>query len=128
MSELVVHAHMTVRPGQLAGFTQQANEVLRLTREQDTGTLRYDWFISQDGTECETHETYRSSADLLEHNTHVAQARGRLFAEFADDHSMTVYGEVSPELAELMDKMQKAGHLKVTFFSLVQGLESLTTA
>jgi len=115
---------MKVRPGQLDGFMEQATEVMRLTSEKDTGTLRYDWFISRDGTECETHEAYARSEDLLEHNAHVAEARGKLFAEFADDHFMTVYGDVSQELADLMEQMQKAGHLRVTFFSFVQGLES----
>ena len=45
-----VSAHMTVRPGQLEGFKQQAAECIRITKEQDTQTLRYDWFLSSDGT------------------------------------------------------------------------------
>jgi quinol monooxygenase YgiN len=127
MADLEVFAHMKVRPGRLEGFKEQAAEVVRLTREKDTQTLRYDWFISRDGTECETHETYPSSEGLLEHNANVAEARGKLFAEFADDHFMTVYGEVSQELGDLMERMQKAGHLRVTFFSFVEGLESLSS-
>jgi quinol monooxygenase YgiN len=123
MADLEVYAHMQVRPGRLEEFKQQAAEIMRLTKEKDTHTLRYDWFISRDGTECETHETYPNSEGLLEHNAHVADARGKLFAEFAEDHFMTVYGEVSQELGDLMEKMQKAGHLRVTFFSFVQGLQ-----
>jgi len=26
--------------------------LIRITREEDTHTLRYDWFLSLDGTEC----------------------------------------------------------------------------
>jgi hypothetical protein len=51
-------AHMTVRPGQLEGFKQQAAECIRLTREKDTGALRYDLFLGSDGTQCEVGETY----------------------------------------------------------------------
>jgi quinol monooxygenase YgiN len=51
-------AHMTVRPGCLEGFKKQAAECIRITRQKDTQTLRYDWFISTDGTECEVREAY----------------------------------------------------------------------
>jgi hypothetical protein len=37
---------------------------------------------------------------------------------------MTAYGEPSTELFEMVEAMQKAGHVKVTWFSFLQGLES----
>ncbi len=123
MAGLEVHAHMKVRPGQWEGFKRQAAECIRLTKEKDTRTLRYDWFVSRDGTECEVHEAYASSEGMLEHNANVAEARDKLFAEFAEDHFMTFYGEVSPELAGLLEKLQQAGHVRFTLFSFVQGLE-----
>jgi quinol monooxygenase YgiN len=52
MSHLELHAHLKIRPGQLEGFKAQAAEIIRITREHDTKTLRYDWFINEDGTEC----------------------------------------------------------------------------
>jgi len=58
MSYLELSAHMTVRPGCLEGFKKQAAECIRITNEKDTGTLRYDWFLSIDGTECEVREAY----------------------------------------------------------------------
>ena len=66
MSHLELRAQMTVRPGQLVGFTAQAAELMRLTRELDTHTLRYDWFVSEDGTRCEVHEAYESEQGLFE--------------------------------------------------------------
>ena len=53
MPTFEVSAHMTIRPGQLEGFKRQAAECIRITQEKDTHTLRYDWFISSDGRECE---------------------------------------------------------------------------
>ena len=50
MATFEVSAHMTVRPGQLEGFKKQAAECIRITKEKDTHTLRYDWFLSRDGT------------------------------------------------------------------------------
>ncbi|WP_068058131.1 putative quinol monooxygenase [Nocardia xishanensis] len=118
MGHLELHAHLRVRPGQLEGFKAQAAELMRLTREKDTQTLRYDWFISEDGTECEVHETYRSGEGLFEHNSHIMDARAILFEKYAYDHRMTAFGEVSQELRELADK--HAGGIAV--YSFLQGL------
>ena len=53
-----VTARLKIRDGELDGFKQQAAEMMRLTRELDTGTLAYDWFLSEDGSECEVFEAY----------------------------------------------------------------------
>ncbi|MGE5434740.1 MAG: hypothetical protein ACM3S3_08150, partial [Candidatus Doudnabacteria bacterium] len=63
-----VSARMSIRDGGLDGFKQRAAEIMRLTREQDTKTLRYDWFVSDDGTECEVREGYLDADGLLDHN------------------------------------------------------------
>ncbi|WP_433565692.1 hypothetical protein ACQP1O_10895 [Nocardia sp. CA-151230] len=118
MGHLELHAHLKIRPGQLEGFKAQAAEIMRLTSEKDTQTLRYDWFISEDGTECEVHEAYPSGQGLIEHNTHVMHARAILFEKYAYDHRMTAFGEVSQELRELAHK--HAGGIAV--YSFLQGL------
>jgi quinol monooxygenase YgiN len=124
MGRLEVIAHLKVRPGQLDGFKKQAAELIRLASELDTGTLRYDWFLSRDGTECEVHEAYTSSESMMEHSAHIAEARAKMFAEFAEDHAVKVFGEPSPQFFEMVEGMQKAGHVKVSWFSFLQGLES----
>ncbi len=118
-----VGAHMTVRPGQLEEWKTQAAELMRLTREMDTQTLRYDWFLSQDGTQCGVREAYLSEAGLIEHNAHIMEARAKLFRDFADDHVMTVYSEASQQLIQLMDV--HAGGAR--WFSFLQGLEPSPT-
>jgi quinol monooxygenase YgiN len=123
MSHLELHAHLKIRPGQLEGFKAQAAEILRITREQDTKTLRYDWFIKEDGTECEVHEAYVSEEGLFEHNVHVMAAREVLFRDYAFDHRMTAFGEVSRQLRELSAK--HAGGMAV--YSFLQGLEATAT-
>src|SRR5689334_140894 len=118
MSHLELHAHLKIRPGQLEGFKAQAAELMRITREQDTKTLRYDWFINEDGTECEVHELYVNEEGLFEHNIHIMEARAVLFREYAFDHRMTVFGEVSQQLRDLAIK--HAGGIRV--YSFLQGL------
>jgi quinol monooxygenase YgiN len=123
MSLLEVHAHLKIRPGQLEGFKTQAAEIMRITREQDTKTLRYDWFIKEDGMECEVHESYLNEEGLFEHNRHVLEARTVLFKDFAFDHRMAVFGEISQQLRDLAIK--HAGG--ITVYSFLQGLETAAT-
>ena len=120
MSHLELHAHLKIRPRQLEGFKAQAAEIMRLTREQDTKTLRYDWFIKEDGTECEVHEAYLNEEGLIEQNMHVMEARAVLFRDYAFDHRMTAFGKVSQQLRDLSTK--HAGG--ITVYSFLQGLET----
>lgn len=116
---LEVIARMKIRPGQLDAFKAQAAELIRLTEENDTHTLRYDWFVDQDGTECEVHEAYLGSEGLIEHNTHIMEARAVLFRDYAFDHCMSVYGELSEQLRDLGQKHAGGFHE----YSFLRGLE-----
>jgi quinol monooxygenase YgiN len=115
-----VMARLKVRDGELAGFREQAAEMMRQTREKDTKTLRYDWFLSADGTECEVREAYVDADALIEHAQNVAEARDKLFRDFAHDHEMTLYGEPSPALAQLIERL--SGIVPFRRLSLLQGL------
>jgi quinol monooxygenase YgiN len=119
MSNFEVRARLKVREGKLEEFKRQAAEMMRLTKEKDTGTLAYDWFISDDGTECEVREAYVHPDALVEHAFNVFEARQVLFAEFAYDHKMVFFGDPSPRLLELVRKIG----VNVTFFTLLQALE-----
>ena len=104
MGYFELHAHLKIRPGQLEGFKAQAAELIRITRERDTKTLRYDWFIKEEGTECEVHEAYENEQGLFEHNMHIMEARAVLFRDYAFDHRMTAFGEVSQQFRDLTKK------------------------
>src|SRR5215471_1251064 len=110
---------MKIHPGQLEGFQTQAAEILRLAREKDTQTLRYDWFLNADQTDCEVHESYLSEEGLIEHNQHVVAARDAWFRDYAFDHRMSVYGGISQHLSDLFNKHAEG----VSKFSFLQGLD-----
>lgn len=116
-----VTARLKIHEGELEGFKQQAAEVMREAKENDTKTLRYDWFISEDGTQCEVREGYTDADGLLDHSHHVGEVRAKLFHDFAYDHDMTLYEEPSPALADAFEAM--AGHVTVHRYSLFQGLD-----
>jgi quinol monooxygenase YgiN len=122
MSILEVSARLKVRPGQLEGFKQQAAEIVGLAKALDTGTLRYDWFLSSDGTQCEVREAYVNSDALIEHRMHIGEALDKMFAEFAEDHTVYMFGDVSPKLREIVN-VRLAGKVKANFYSFLQGFE-----
>lgn len=113
-------AKLRIREGELEGFTRQAAEVMRLMREQEDKPLRYDWFVSDDGTECEVREAYGSADELLAHQQLVAEAKTKLFREFVADHSMSFYDEPSPALTQALRGMGTTYQR----FSFFQGLEA----
>jgi quinol monooxygenase YgiN len=122
MRALEVSVRMKVRAGQLGGLKKQAAQCVKETRDKDTRTLRYDWFVSSDGTECETREAYVDSDGVIEHRVkNVAEATNELLRNFADDPVATVYGDASPELMEFANaRMGDA----VKWYSFLQGLDS----
>ena len=101
MSHLELHAQLKIRPGQLEAFKAQASDIVRLARERDTQTLRFDWFISADGTQCEVHETYESDAAFFEHTQHIMEARAKLFRDCVDGHHVSVYGDVPQRFTDM---------------------------
>ncbi len=112
---------MKIREGKLEGFRQLAAECIRQTKEKDSGTLQYDWFLNSDLTECEIREVYESSEALAEHKHNLRKALGRLFEEFAYDHTVVLYGDPSPQLLEGARTMMPDVEIKV--YSFFQGLE-----
>jgi quinol monooxygenase YgiN len=118
-----VTARLKIRDGELDGFKHQAAEMMKATRELDTKTARYDWFLSDDGTECEVRETYVDPDALIEHSEHIAGARSRLFRDFAYDHTVQFYAEPSPALAEALETMPP-GAVTLKRFTLFQALDA----
>ena len=123
MATFEVRARLRVREGKLDGFKRQAAEVMRQAREKDSGTVSYDWFLSEDGTECEVREGYVDADAFIQHAFNVREARDALFAEFAEGHKMAVYGDPPPQVVELMNKVG----VDVTWFRLLQEFEPAAT-
>jgi quinol monooxygenase YgiN len=124
MSHLELHAQLKIRPGRLEAFTAQAGEIVRLSRDKDTQTLRFDWFISDDGTRCEVHETYDSDAAFFDHTQHIIEARAQLFRDCVDDHHVTAYGDLPQRLIDMANRHA----IGLERYSFLQGLQPEPTA
>jgi hypothetical protein len=72
-------------------------------RSEDGVMLRYDWFLSSDGTWREVRETYTGAPGLIEHRANVAPALEALFEQYAGNHAMTVYGQAPRQLLDLAE-------------------------
>ncbi len=62
-----------------------------------------------------------SSEALIEHKHNLRKALGRLFEEFAYDHTVVLYGDPSPQLLEGARTMMP--DVKIKVYPLLQGLE-----
>jgi len=103
MSVLQVTARLTVHPGKLEQFKQVAARCMQSVREKDTGTLQYDWFWSEDETECVVLEKYKDSPAVFEHMGNLGENLTAL-TEICD-MALEVYGSPSPELAAATEAM-----------------------
>ena len=73
MSELRAIARLKIHHGKLEEFKRLAVKCMESVRTRDSGTLQYDWFFSDDHSECVVHERYRDSAALLEHGANLGR-------------------------------------------------------
>jgi hypothetical protein len=87
-------------------------------KRKDIGTLQYDWFISNDNTECEIRETYENSDALLAHVENLREPLRILFEQFATDHSVVIYGN---PIAQLLENA-KSRRIDFKIYSFLQGL------
>jgi len=118
MSKIQVGAKMKIVHGMLEEFKQQAAKCISVVKENDPGTLQYDWFLNSDKTECEIRETYESSEAFLAHISNLREPLRILFEKFASGYSVVIYGDPSPELLE----NAKSRGIDVKIFSFFHGL------
>lgn len=100
----LVHTSATfgpIDPANLAEFKAVGRELMATTKDEP-GTLRYDWFFTEDESHCEIREIYTDSAAVFVHMANAAEALGRL-APLGGNLTLTAYGDVSPELRQAFD-------------------------
>ena len=108
-------AHMTVRLGK-GRVQEKAAECIRITKEKDTHTLRYDWFPQQRWYRGEVREGTRSGRTNRAQRTSSTPEPS--CSDYADNHFMTVYGAPTPEL---IDPVKASPERQFKWFSFVKG-------
>ena len=71
MSELLGIARFTFHEGRVEEWKRLTARCMEIVQTQDTGTLQYDIYLSDDESSAVVVERYRDSAALREHLEHI---------------------------------------------------------
>src|SRR6266550_1106026 len=116
MRELQGVARLKIHEGKLDDFKHLAAKCMDSVRNKDSGTLQYDWFFSDDHSECVVHERYRDSDALLEHTANLGQTMDALFETCSV--SGEIFGTPSPEFTTAFLWLVSIGPLLLLAYDL----------
>jgi quinol monooxygenase YgiN len=95
MSRIQSIARFKIHPGKTEEFKALSADCMRLAREKDTGTIRYDIFLNDDETEAVVYEEYESSEAAMKHFENMGDNAAAIFAIV--DMEGETWGEPSGE-------------------------------
>ncbi len=99
MGELRIYTTFpNIPPENLEGFKKLVSEAVAIATG-DKDTLRYDYFLSADGTKCASFHVHTSSEALLAHIGNVGELLGPM-VELGGGVEVVVLGDPSAELLE----------------------------
>jgi quinol monooxygenase YgiN len=97
MSELMGIARFRVHEGKLDEFKRLSAQAMEIVRTRDSGTLQYDTYFNEDGSECVVIERYRDSEAAIEHAANLGDLFGPILETVTVVHG-EILGEPSDEL------------------------------
>jgi quinol monooxygenase YgiN len=80
MRELQGIARFKFHEGMVEEFKRLSAQAMEIVRGQDTGTLQYEIYFSDDQSECVVLERYADSEALIQHATHLGDLSGAILA------------------------------------------------
>lgn len=98
MDRIQLTARGAIHEGKLEEFKTLSAECRRKVRENEPGTLQYDWFLNGAQTECVVLETYRDPAAVLAHIANLGPTLSALLA--VCNWTFEVFGAPSQELLD----------------------------
>ena len=112
-SQISSIATFTIHIGQLQKFKDLASLCIRLAKENDTGTLGYQWFYHDKLLTCIVVETYIDSDAMLAHMEHVGPGIKQILE--ISSISSKILGPASEKLRRTMSGFD------VQFFDIEMG-------
>ena len=100
MSTIQITARFAVHPSKSDQFRDLAHRCVERVRGREPGSLQYDWFVNEDGSEFVARETYRDSDAVLAHAANL----GELMGEFGElcTPDFELCGNPEPHLVEAL--------------------------
>lgn len=97
MSELVGIARFRIHDGKTDEYKRLSAQAMEIVRAKEPGTLQYDTYFNEDGSECVVIERFRDSDAAMEHAVNLAEVSAEVLAIVSVVHG-EILGEPSPEL------------------------------
>jgi quinol monooxygenase YgiN len=116
MSKVFYIVEFTINEGQVDTFTDMAKGFISEVEATETGTLGYQWYLTEDGSRCLIQETFESSEALLVHLGNVGPNLPALL-EIAPLGRLEVFGPVSDAARGALDT------LGAQYFSSIGGFD-----
>ncbi len=83
---------VSIHDGRFDEFKSLMQEMVEST-QRETGTLAYEWFLSEDSKSCHVYERYSDSDAVMTHLGNFGTNFADRFLEYTEVTSMIVYGE-----------------------------------
>ena len=114
MASIAYLIEMTIKDGEVEEFKSKAAAYTEAVRAGETGTLEYQWWLSEDGSHGLLKETFTGSDALLTPLATVGPSLPDLLA-IAPFTRIEIFGEPSPEARQALDAFS------VVYFNHVVG-------
>lgn len=95
----------TVDPKRSDEFHALMEEMVRATKDNEPGTLAYEWSVSEDGTRCHLYEHYADSAAAMTHIDTFGERFADRFMDLLTPTRLVLYGAPSPEVKRALAPM-----------------------
>lgn len=105
-----IYTRFDIRDGELEAFKARGAELLAVVRDNDPGTLRYDWFYDEAQLQCVVMDTYADAQGMFAHmrNAHDAHekvlAHASMITEFLGElpaHAAAAVAKYDPFVVKL---------------------------
>jgi len=101
MTEVRAVAHIKIHQGKLEEFKRLAALCVRSVQTRDSGTLQYDYFLNDEGSECVVFERYRDFAAMREHLANIGDDLMRSLSGVCSI-SGDIFATPTPELKKMI--------------------------
>lgn len=96
MSRFQAVVRFAIHPGKAQEFKRIVEDMIRLTREKDTGTVRFDIFVNDDGSQAVFYEEFVNAGARLEHLENMGENVAAMLA--IGDMQADVWTHADPAL------------------------------
>ena len=108
---------LTVNDGHLDDLKSLMAEMIDSTDTNESGTLQYEWFMSDDETTLHVNERYTNADAMMVHIGNFGAHFAERFMTYLTIQSFTIYGAATDDIKDALDPLGAAFFAKLGGFS-----------